>query len=497
MYTDGGLSWPVLRKFFALFLPFFVGFSPSASAHLSLLLHEAIGASGETTSAGHAAVYLSNVCGNEAAGLRQCRPGEPGIVIASYPQFGLAKDFEWMAVSLPYYLYGLPQDAEIPLYANGKVRTLLRNAYGDEFLQSAIDDSAPPKTRWNQMIGVVYNRDVYAFTVVTTKDEDQRFIDAFNARPNVSHFSTTYNNCADFAMRVINTYFPHSVHRDYLNDFTMATPKTVAREITLRFAFKHPERQLTIQKFSQVQGPIKRSFDNRNFTEQAFHSKKFLITEAALNQELLGVFVASYYLTAHFDVNFQYKHRVTRDLFNMQSVDELPPPLFLDAAFLDLPSPEASATFAPKQTWQAYRAAFKPMLDQAIADGYFVNQREVRTFFRDLERQSDPELASDGLRLRVHSHGVESTVGLLPSNILAPDSDRKIAYKLLLALVRADLTSPEKNRSPFDKFEDNWDLLQQAAQENANPVPPQIFLENPVHLSMKKRLLRDFLFITH
>jgi hypothetical protein len=508
-----------LRTFAAVvFFLFSLAFPQIVAAHISLLLHEAIGGGGETTSAGHAAIYFSNICGGQELGLRPCKPGELGVVIASYPDFGLVKKYEWMAVPLPYYLYGLANERDIPLYSNGKVRTLLRNSYRASFLKDAIaatPTDTPHPTRWNQMVGVVYNRDVYALTVATTKDEDQRFIESFNRRPNEGHFSTMYANCADFVAAVLNTYFPKTIHRDLLNDFTMTTPKAVARQFTLGFARRHPERSLAIEKFSQVPGPIHRSFDNRNFSEQAFRSRKYLITEAILNQELLGAFVASYYLTAYFDVNAQHKRLCTRQLRNMQSTDQLPPPPASRyiRGFLASEEPiggmalglvsshsDRARTFADRNVWNKYRTEFTPMLDKAIANRYFLDKREVGTFFRDLEMQSEPEMTPDGLRLRVKSYGKDTTLGIGPSNILAPDSDRMLAYKLLLAVVKADLDSSEKNRSPFDKFQANWELLMAAEKRNTEAAPAYCqgrFLNTPIVVPFKKRLLNYFLLVTH
>jgi hypothetical protein len=509
-----------LRTFAAVvFFLFSLVFPQTVTAHISLLLHEAIGGAGETTSAGHAAIYFSNICGDQEQGLRPCQPGEPGVVIAAYPDFGLVRKYEWIAVPLPFYLYGLANERDIPLYSNGKVRTLLRNSYRANFLKDAIADTptdAPRPTRWNQMVGVIYSRDVYAFTVATTKDEDKRFVESFNRRPNEGHFSTMYANCADFAAAVINTYFPKTIHRDLLNDFTMATPKATARQFALSFARRHPERSLTIEKFSQVPGPIHRSFDNRNFSEQAFRSRKYLITEAILNQELLGAFVASYYLTAYFDVNAQHKRFCTRRLRDMQSVDQLPPTLPSSKyvrGFLASEEPigglalglasshtDRARTFADSNVWNRYRTEFVPMLDRAIANRYFLDKREVGTFFRDLEMQSDPEVTPEGLRLRVKAYGKDTILRIGPNNILAPDSDRMLAYKLLLAVVRADIESSEKNRGPFDKFQANWELLLAAEKQNTEAAPAYCqrrFLDTPIVVPFRKRLLTYFLLATH
>jgi hypothetical protein len=56
-----------------------------AQAGVALLVHEAVGFEAETSSAGHAAIYLSNVCTDNGRLLRVCRPGEPGVVVGTYP----------------------------------------------------------------------------------------------------------------------------------------------------------------------------------------------------------------------------------------------------------------------------------------------------------------------------------------------------------------------------------------------------------------------------
>ena len=118
---------PVSHKNIAQYLTIllFLLFVPSVRADVSFLFHEALGMSGETTAAGHAAIYLSNVCSDNGLVLRPCRSGETGVVIATYPQFGTISNYEWLAIPLLPYLYGVESEQQIPLYTNGEMRTLL------------------------------------------------------------------------------------------------------------------------------------------------------------------------------------------------------------------------------------------------------------------------------------------------------------------------------------------------------------------------------------
>src|ERR1051325_7892028 len=61
----------------------------------------------EITGAGHSTVYLSRVCPETPTRLRLCQPGEPGSVIQNYKDYKEDEPFEWNAVPLSIYLYGV------------------------------------------------------------------------------------------------------------------------------------------------------------------------------------------------------------------------------------------------------------------------------------------------------------------------------------------------------------------------------------------------------
>lgn len=499
-------------------------FVPYVRADVSFLFHEALGMSGESTAAGHAAVYLSSVCSDDGLQLRVCRPGENGIVVATYPQWGANSNYEWLALPLLSYLYGVEQEQEVPLYTNGEMRTLLREKYRREHWSHLVPtgtEGKPPPGRWQQMIGVNFNRDIYALTVKTSVAEDLQFIQTFNQRPNVSRFNTLYRNCSDFTAHILNAYFPHAVHRDVLNDFTMTTPKAIARTFT-RFAQRHPERLFYVTKFAQLAGPIKRSFDARNFSEQAFKSKKYFIAEAIFKQPLIPIFMGMYYLTGRYDVNQVHQQNATLKMAALKLVERQKKLTKPNQALAQLSTDvlnggsdadpvaareaEKLAIFGTPEWWSQQRAAFAPMLKKAIADGYFADEKEVTSFFRDLELESEPFFDDQGLlRLKVNAYGVPAQLGLTRDNILSADSNRTLAYKLLLAKINQELTAPERNRSAVAVFQSDWQLLLQLAATCQNPIEwadgptttrPR-FLQHPVKLTAKQKFLKLFLKISH
>ncbi len=60
-----------------------------------------------------------------------------------------------------------------------------------------------------------------------------------------------------------------------------------------------------------------------------------------------------------------------------------------------------------------------------------------------------------------------SRLGLSASNVLASDSDSRLAYELLLARVGRVLKSPKHSRETMLEFKDDWALLQDARTKSS------------------------------
>jgi hypothetical protein len=259
----------------------FAAFS-HAHADVALLLEEPYGLLGSVNPTGHAAIYLPEVCSATPTELRRCEPGEGGVVISRYRKVA---GYGWLAIPLVPYLYAVDTLDEIPASADERTVELLSDQYRREHLLELIPDDRhgrAPKGDWIQLVGEAYIRRIYGFRIKTTQEQDDAFIAYFNARRNVSDFSVFFANCADLAREVLNFYEPHSIHRNFLSDAGITTPKQVARSLT-KYAHRHPELELTSFEIQQVPGSIKRSHSVDGLAEALVKSKKYLIPLAILS----------------------------------------------------------------------------------------------------------------------------------------------------------------------------------------------------------------------
>lgn len=444
--------------------------SNAVRADVSLLVLEAIGVAGEYTGSGHTSIYLSNVCAESPIKLRMCRAGERGVVISSYPSFVKNANYEWMAVPLIPYLYGVADESDIPLYANGKIRNFLREEYRRNNLSSVVrghENGMMPKGDWQIMLTAAFNRDIYSLNIQTSLAEDEEFLREFNRKPNEGNFSSFTSNCADFSRKLINRYFPGAAKRDWINDIGVTTPKAVARSFT-NYIKSRPDRFFYMGRYTQVSGPIWRSFDNRNFTEMAFKSKKYLIPSLVFDPILVPIFAGSYLLTGRFNLHKTYREYPSSQIAQLK----------LDRQNLKLQPRSDSAAVATEKaiekkieaekfellgdgiSWKAYTAKFDQILTNAIAQGLFQDTNEVKSFFKDLELQSEPAMDADGgLILKVRYYAQDRELGISYKNILNANSDKELALKLMLAKINAELNAPEKDRSSMPEFRANWKLM--------------------------------------
>ncbi len=503
-----------MKKNWFLILVFTMIMAPvAARADVSLLVLESIGVSGEFTGGGHAAVYLSNICSDDAIHLRPCGVGEEGVVISSYPHFVNGTTYKWMAVPLTAYLYGVTKMKNVPIYANGKVRDFLREAYRRDHMNGIVPrspDGTVPAGGWRLMLTAAFNRDVYGITVQTSAEEDAVFLRQFSSEPNQGNFSVFTNNCADFARKTINKYFPGAVHRDWLNDFGITTPKSDMRSL-LKYAEKSPSRLMYMSRFSQIPGPIWRSSDNRNFSEMAVRSKKYLIPALIFDPPVAAIFAATYLLTGRFDIHKSYAKYPNAEVARLRRQKEFRNDLrimnFVDrdpvTSVKDRIRQETNAVLGDQQTWNAYRAAFVPILNNAVEKGLFKDAKEVETFFRDLELQSEPALDENGLLvLKVRYYGGERILGITRYNLLAPGSDKELALKLTLARLNADLNADEKNRCSLQDLMSDWRVVRQLTT-GESPIFANIdrtrgrFVTSPPKESAKSKIKKLVIAITH
>lgn len=282
-----------------------------ARADAALLLEEPYGGFGELNPTGHAAVYLSRVCAASPIILRRCAPGEMGVVISRY--YKLA-GYDWIAIPLPAYLYAVDDPAEIPLFASDKMVNDLRDRYRHRYLEMLVPDrpnGVAPGGEWTLLVGEAYDRKIYGFQIETTEAQDDALIQLLNQRPNhrsrrdLADFLISHN-CADFARGIFNFYYPHSVHRNFLADVGITTPKQVAKSL-VKFADRHKDLQFSSFVIQQVPGTRHHSQPVDGIAETLVRSKKYLVPLAFLHPYVTGGVALIYLGEGRFSPSRQVK----------------------------------------------------------------------------------------------------------------------------------------------------------------------------------------------
>lgn len=253
----------------------------AARADAALFMEEPFGEFGALTPTGHSSVYLSRICAASLVSLRQCRPGEQGVVISRYHRVG---GYDWVAIPLIAYLYAVDRADQIPQEVNAEQRDSLRDNYRRRHLEEIAPDDpdgAAPKGDWIQLVGAAYDRKIYAFEIETPKFRDDELIAELNASRNDERFNILSHNCADFSRHVIDFYFPKAVHRNFTSDLGVMTPKQAAKNM-MSYAKRHPDLRFSVFAIPQVPGTLARSKPIRGVLESFVKTKKYAFPLGAL-----------------------------------------------------------------------------------------------------------------------------------------------------------------------------------------------------------------------
>nr|WP_255551413.1 hypothetical protein [Granulicella sp. dw_53] len=264
-----------------------------AYGSVALLMEEPYGEFGAFNPTGHAAVYLNHICANSPTELRPCRSGEYGVVISRYHKID---GLDWIAIPLIPYLYAVQDVNYVPKTVDKAQVAALRDTYRREHMLALAPDDKKgqtPKGEWVQLVGSSYDRTIHGFQVKSTAEQDERFIALFNDKRNVGHFNLLFHNCADFSRVVLDTYLPHAIHRNFIADVGLMTPKQVARSL-VKYGKAHPELEMNAFVIPQVPGTVARSHGVDGVAESLVKSKRYLLPLAVLSPEFTGGVVVAY-----------------------------------------------------------------------------------------------------------------------------------------------------------------------------------------------------------
>ena len=255
-------------------------------------MEEPYGFFGTLNPTGHNAIYFARICTVTPTRLRRCQPGEAGSVIARYQGMD---GYDWVAIPLVPYLYSVENAADAPSRVDPETVRRLRLRYREEHLGELgykLPEAGFLHGGWTELVGVSYERRIFAFRFNTTEAEDDRLIAELNAGPNRTHFNLLYNNCADFARELLNRYYPGIFKRSIFPDAGMTTPKQIAYRL-VRMGRKHPEMGLTVYELPQIPGYHRRSHSNKNIAESLV-TTAYAVPLAISNPYLAGGICVDY-----------------------------------------------------------------------------------------------------------------------------------------------------------------------------------------------------------
>ena len=291
----------LLRKshiiaFIFIALSFFC--STFSHAQAALLMEEPYGVFGTLNPTGHNAIYFERICADTPTRLRRCQTGELGAVIARYQ--GIA-GYDWVAIPLVPYLYSVEDASQVPDHVDRETVTRLRERYREAHLESLgahLHTGSFVHGGWTQLVGVAYERRIYAFRFETTEEQDEALIERLNSKPNRSHFNLLFNNCADFARVILNSYFPRTFGRSFFPDAGMTTPKQISHKL-VRYARKNPQTNLAVYEIPQIPGYRRQSRHNKSIAESLI-TTGYAIPIVILNPYLAGGLFVDYLMRGHF-----------------------------------------------------------------------------------------------------------------------------------------------------------------------------------------------------
>ncbi|HEY3705000.1 MAG TPA: hypothetical protein VGL22_08060 [Terracidiphilus sp.] len=313
-----------------------LGSAARSHSQAALLMEEPYGFFGTLNPTGHTAIYFARICAETPVKLRACEPGEPGSVIARYQ--GIA-GYDWVAMPLIPYLYSVEDPADVPQRVNHATVLQLRTAYHDQHLTglgSEVFEGSFVHGGWNQLVGVAYERRIYAFRFATTEEQDEALMEQLNDSRNRTQFNLLYNNCADFARKFMNQYFPHTFNRTLFPDMAMTTPRQLTFKL-VRYAKKHPEMELTIFEIPQVPGYRRPSHANQSVAASLIMTG-YAIPIALLNPYLAGGIFVDYLVRGRFPRRYAHPAVLQPDQIAELTGDPQPRPTVATGSVKPIPS---------------------------------------------------------------------------------------------------------------------------------------------------------------
>ena len=397
--------------------------------------------------------------------LRMCAPGENGVVLTNYRTFGEDRSYEWNAIPLNLYLYGVEDESARALYASKTARWMLQERYREKYLGDRCTGAcaSDPNALWRETVAANFIRDIYMFLVKTTPEQDRALVEKFKPSSNVGHYNGFTYNCADFARDIVNTYYPGAAKADHINDFGITSPKAIAKSFA-HYAVKHPELEFHVVRYTQIPGEFSPSKDNRKGTEELYRANRWRVPLAVLQPYELGAFVVTYLVTGRFNPELELRRRPSPDVTDLEASLRM-------ARFQGNRNGEKECKqriraaranlLGTKEEWSGYAASIHQYEAEALDQGYADDLASLRNVSQRTVAKSWLTMDEGGsLWLNPRDGNQHPQVGLSANSLLQAQSDVRLSYLVALARVDAELRRKPKKREMLAFFRKDWQLME-------------------------------------
>jgi hypothetical protein len=350
------------------------------------------------------------------------------------------RGYDWIAIPLIPYLYAVERPEDVPLYADTKTVAFLRDRYRRKHLKDVVPDlpnGGTPGGNWYELVGSSYDRTTYGFEIETSGEQDEALIFKLNSSPNRSHFHLLTRNCADFAKDVINLYQPKTLHRSYVADVGISTPKQMAKAL-VQFSAAHPELRLSRFIIPQVPGNIARSKAVHRVVGSFFESKKYIVPSAVVSPIFAGCVAAVYFGSGG-------------GRFNPSSEAMI----FAPGSELELP--------LTGEERRAYSKALKHLLTHTL-EGSAGNDHDSWALVQSKAEYRFDQHGGPVLQTNIGPQVVN--VGVSPTNVRTIDAPPQLIQELLTARLQSELQRSSTGKVSGRQIGRDFQLLQRALDED-------------------------------
>src|SRR5579863_1615340 len=437
-------------KLGALLFFLLAGFAPRAQANVTVLLEEPYSYDGALAGTGHTAVYLSRVCAATPVTLRRCTPGEHGVVISRYARIG---GYDWIAIPLVPYLYAVENPEDIPLYADPKLETFLRDQYRRAHLEGIAPDAPGgemPMGDWYELIGSSYDRTNYGFEIETTPEQDNALMAWLNSQRNRATYKVVSRNCADFVREVLDFYYPHAVARASIADLGVSTPKHAAKSL-VRYSKRHRDLEFAEFVIPQVPGSVKRSRPVRGVLESVFRAKKYVVVLAAFHPLIAGGLVSADLVSDRFNSE---KNSL---VFSLTGAPLFPPT-------------------------NAERRIFMKDLQTVGANGADRDATAGMITWRKFVEKSEPQFDADGqpvLKAPAEPDGKDTVeLGVTRRDLQSEGAPVELQRELMVSLLKQTLANSRAPRISSSELREDLQLLEKIEESGQERLSKEFDQEN-------------------